>query len=161
MSNYIDTVITKSKDYIELCTEKIEYHSTNSKNCNNWNKFINIGNMVLSALLSFSTTIMTVLQASSTTVTIVASCFSLFIIIGNSLKDSYSFKSLGFKHDCAVDSYESLKQSFNNLLNEIEKHNFKETDYEELATRYSAVCAKSHYTSCECVLSCCCGINGR
>ena len=156
MSNYIDTIVNGSKEYIEKCNEKIEYHSTNSKNSKAWNKFLNISNMVLSGLLSFSTTIMTVLESSNITITIVASTFSLFIIIGNSLKDSYSFKSLGFQHDSAVDSYEELKQSFETLLNDIEKHNFKETRYEELTTEYANICAKSHYTSCNCVLSCCC-----
>lgn len=159
-SGFINSIITKCNEYIEKCETSINYHKENAKNAKKWNLFINMSNIVLSATMAFSMTVMSVLNSPNATVTIVGSTFALFIGIGNKIKDDMSFKSLAFAHDSASDSYSELKQSFVLLLNDIDKHQYSPEQFDQLILKYEAISQKSHFQSVKCCKMFCCLRNG-
>ena len=156
MSGFINTVVVKTKEYIDKCDERIEFHNNNAKNSTMWNNFLNTSNIMLSGLNIFVLSILTVVGAGSIPITVCASTFSLLLMIGQKIKDDYSFKSLSYLHYSSVDSYSELKQTFIILLNDIEKHKFNEADFDNLLIKYEGILAKSHHQTIKDCKICCC-----
>lgn len=155
-TDFISTIINKCADYIVKCEEKVEYHTENALAANQWNNFLNTTTIIMGAMNIFTLSLLTVFEASTLAVTVVSGSFSLVLMLSQNIKDAYSFKSLGHLHYSSADSFSELKQSFQTLLDTIERHKFNESDFDALVIRYEGVLQKSHHQSIKkCKIFCC------
>ena len=57
---------------------------------------------------------------------------------------SLSFNCLSIEHHHLADDFVELEQMFKMLLNDLEKEEFVETDFEKCVNRYTSITEKTH-----------------
>lgn len=153
----INSLTAKTKEYIEKCNKRVIYHDRQAKNSKLWDSCLNVGNIIMTAGLAFSMTLMSVLSVPDQLIAITGAIFSFAILVGNRLRDEFDFKVLAFQHDSSADDYSELRQAFDLIVNDIENHRSPYSDLHTLMIKYEATIQKSHHRQvCDCNILCCC-----
>ncbi len=139
-----ETLLQKIEGYTNSCNTKGDFHRSQAKHSLRWWNFLGVLNVVLTASQALALTIQASLEDTGRNIAIVGGTFSFCIAVFIRIQMSYSFNCLSIEHHHLADDYQELGQRFRLLLNDIEKEEFKEEDYEKCVDRYISVNEKTH-----------------
>ena len=138
------TLSDKIKEYIELCKEKGEFHRKQANYSLRWWNLFGIINVVLTASQALTMTIQAATGSDSVPIAITGGAFAALIAISGRIQLSFSFNCLSLEHHHLADDFDELVQKFTLLINDIEKEEYEEKDYEHCVNRYISVNEKTH-----------------
>jgi hypothetical protein len=159
-NNHTNTILTKIKQYIDLCENKSIFHRNQAKNSLNWFNILGIINVILTASQALSMTVMSVIKIKDTDIAIVGGVFACVLAVTSRIQSSFSFNSLSVQHNQISDDFGELVELFMFVIDDIETDNYNEKVYQNLVHRYISIQEKTHIqTVREChllSLDCCC-----
>lgn len=149
-------LIQKINEYVENCKTEGVRHRVQAKHCMRWWNLLGILNVVFSASQALAMTVQVSFNDSNTSIAIVGGSFACLIAISNRIQMSFSFNCLSAEHHHLADNFLELEQRFLLLLNDIEKEEYSEEDYEKCIERYISITEKTHLQNvAKLELTCC------
>ncbi len=139
-----ETLLEKIGEYTALCNKKGDFHRNQAKHSLRWWNFLGVLNVLLTASQALALTIQASLEDDGKNIAIVGGTFSFCIAVFTRVQMSFSFNCLSIEHHHVADDYQELGQRFRLLINDIEKEEFKEDDYEKCVNRYISINEKTH-----------------
>lgn len=152
------TLLQKIEEYTTTCNTKGEFHRDQAKHSSRWWNFLGVLNVVLVASQALALTIQASLGDSGKNIAIVGGSFSFCIVVFNRVQMAFAFNCLSIEHHNLADDFQELGQRFRLLVNDVEKEEFEEKDYENCVNRYISVNEKTHLQNVSKmkIFYCCC-----
>lgn len=150
------TLLQKIDEHIKTCDEKGDFHRSQAKHSLRWWNFLGVVNVMLTASQALALTIQASLEDTGKNIAIVGGTFSFFIAVSIRVQMAYSFNCLSIEHHHLADDYQELGHRFKLLINDIEKEEFKEEDYEKCVDRFISITEKTHLQNVSKMKICCC-----
>jgi len=139
-----NSLIQKINDYVDVCKNKCYFHREQAKHSMRWWNLLGVVNVVLTASQALAMTIQASLSESSYSIAITGGVFACFIAIFNRVQMAFAFNCLCLEHHHLADNFNELEQRFLLLINDIEKEEFSEPEYEKCVNRYISINEKTH-----------------
>ena len=154
-----DYLENELKKYIDVCSDKIIFHTKNAINSSGFNQLLSITNTILSSGIGLAMIVLGTKDYSSETVAITGGLFSFFLTIFQRVQSSYNFPLLQALHFNASDNFLDVKNQFSNVERKLLENKFNLDEYEKAIIRLQFYIDKSHIQtvrSCPRFLGCIC-----